>query len=128
MKAQVSIEFLILIFILVLVFTFFSSSTTSIKNQLNSIRIQTEARRLVNKIASEINLAVEVGDGYERRFYVENSFAGITDFSITISNYTISLEWKRGVVYSPLISSSIQGEIRKGWNVVRNVDGIIYVE
>ena len=128
MKAQVSNEFLIFVLILVIIISIFSSSSLSFKNQLTNIRIQTEAKRLADYVASEINLAAEVGEGYERRFYVENSFAGITEFSIEVSNYSLFLEWRGGTIYSPLVVPLIHGKIKKGWNTIRNVGGEVYVE
>ena len=126
MKGQISIEFMIFLSILLIIFIVFVSSGTSIRYKLIEIKSNVEAKELSDEIAFEINTAVRIGDGYERGFYVEDSlFWG--DFNISVGNYFVFIDWSEKSVGSSIITKDIVGSIVKGWNTINNTNGIIYV-
>ncbi len=125
-KAQVSNEFLIFVTLLFLISILVFSLSSSLIFQANEVKTYEEAKKICDDIAYEINLALKVGDGYEREFFVPYEINGIADFMIKIENYSVSLEWKEYSVQSPLPIEKINGEIKKGWNIIRNVEGEIY--
>jgi hypothetical protein len=127
MKSQVSTEFLILVSILLTIAIILLSSTASIQNQVVSMRMYTEAKKLSDKIAFEINSAAKSGMGYKRKFYVEDSFFGVSDFNITVKDFAVSIVWDKGSTNSQIIIKNITGNISKGWNLIENIDGVIYV-
>jgi len=91
------------------------------------IESNTEAKRLSDKIAFEINTAVKSGNGYGRNFFIENSFAGISNFQIFVDNYIATVQWSGGLVNSQILTKNITGTVNKGWNFIENKNGYIYV-
>lgn len=127
MKLQVSVEFMILVSLLLLVFIAVIGGNSYLQKNMMSIKSDTEAKKLSDKIAFEINTAVKTGDGYEKRFYIEESFAGIYYFDIEIENYSVNIRWDDKVTSSPIIVKNITGSVTKGWNLIKNTDGVINV-
>lgn len=127
MKAQVSIEFMILISILALLFILYTQNSLSLQRDMITIKVDQDAKKLSDKIAFEINTAVKSGDGYERRFYVEDSFGGISDFNISVKNYAVTISWGQRSVSSQITTKNITGNVSKGWNLIENGVGNIYV-
>ncbi|HKZ45501.1 MAG TPA: hypothetical protein VJ343_02240 [archaeon] len=127
MKAQVSVEFMVLILILLLIFILYVQNGFSLQKDNISIGIDQEAKRLSDKIAFEINMAVKSGTGYQRRFLVGESFAGISNFDISVNDYVVSISWNQRYVGSQITTRSINGTVDKGWNLIENKDGVIYV-
>jgi hypothetical protein len=127
MKAQVSMEFMILIFLLVLLFVLYTQNSFSVQKDMITIKIEQDAKQVSDKIAFEINTAVSSGNGYARRFYVENSFSGISDFTISVENYEATISWSQESVSSQITTKNITGVISKGWNLIENRVGDIHV-
>ena len=128
MKLQVSVEFIFFVSFLLVVLLFVIIGNYSFYKRANELRIENSARKLCDKIASEINLAIKLGDGYRRKFFVDYSFEGITSFNISVSDYLVSVEWYGGRVTSSILTQNISGEVKKGWNIIENNKGEIYVE
>lgn len=126
MKAQVSVEFMVFMSILILIFIPLLSSSISLQQETKNIRLETEAGKLSDAIAFEINLATKAGDGYERKFYVEESFAGISNFNISVEDYRVTIEWSERSASSPIVTKNVTGTIKKGWNLIKNKNGDVY--
>ncbi|MEM5878882.1 MAG: hypothetical protein QXU74_00085 [Candidatus Aenigmatarchaeota archaeon] len=126
MLAQVSIEFISLLSFLFifLFFTIYHSSNLYI--QTNAARILKDAQTVSDQIASEINLALRAGSGYSRTFNVPNKISNAIDYNITVKDYLVILTWNGGSTQSIILTRNISGEILKGENLIRNLDGVIY--
>jgi len=127
MKAQVSVEFITLISILLLLLILFVWNSFSLRMEMITLSSDTEAKKLSDRIAFEINTALKAGNGYSREFYVEKSFAGISDFDILVSTYSISIKWSQGSVSSQMLTENIIGNVKKGRNFIENKNGEIHV-
>lgn len=127
MKAQVSVEFMVLISILLILFILYIKNSLSLQKDMTAIKIDQEAKKLSDRIAFEINTAVKSGNGYKRNFFVENSFAGISNFNIFVDNYEVKLVWDQDFVTSQIVTKNITGDVGKGWNLIENRDGVIHV-
>jgi hypothetical protein len=127
MNAQASLEFLIYVGVLVIILSIFLWSNVSFQRKYTNIRIVDEAKKLCDNIAFEINSAVRAGEGYSRKFYVERDFSGISNFDIIVENYTVMINWSEGVVSSSIITKNVSGSVQKGWNLIQNVNGDVYV-
>jgi len=82
MKGQSAFEFMIYVGIVALIMAVFLWNSLSLQNESMYIKIDTEAKKLCNTIAFEINSAVRTGDGYNRKFLVPKStvlFGQVTD-------------------------------------------------
>ena len=128
MLGQVSIEFIVLLSILIVILTFTVYYNSSFYIQANSARNYNDAQEISDQASSEINLALKIGDGYSRMFYIPNKISNsIENFTISVSNYAVVLEWPGGFVTSPILTKNITGNLEKGQNIIRNLDGVIYV-
>jgi len=128
MIGQVSTEFMIFVSILVVMMTIFLWSNTSMSYQAIGIKSDTEAKKLCDRISFEINSASRAGNGYKRSFYVDENLYGISDFTISVSEYSVFVDWNGKSVSSSIIVKNITGNIVPGqWNLIENKDGIIHV-
>jgi uncharacterized protein (UPF0333 family) len=127
MNAQVSVEFLILVSVLLLIFLVIFFYSSNFQTETISTKIYNDAKKIADDVATEINLAAKVGDGYRRKFYVPTNIFGL-DFNLTARGYFLILEFKNGYVLAPIVVENISGNISKGWNIINNTGGFIYVE
>jgi len=127
MKGQVSTEFMIFMSILGVMMIVFLFSNTSLSYRAIGIKSNTEAKKLCDRIAFEINSASRAGDGYERAFYVDENLYGIGNFTISVDNYYVTIDWYANSVSSSIIVKNITGTVHTGFNVIENTEGIIYV-
>ena len=127
MLAQVSIEFIaFVVFLLILVFLVVYQNYQSFA-QLEEFKKYQDAQKAVDNIAFEINLALKSGRGYSRNFYVSQSLYGISNFTVEVTDYTVRLKWKDGEVAANIMTRNVTGSIKTGENLIRNVEGDIYV-
>jgi len=127
MKGQVSIEFMVYFaFVLIIGGIFLINHLTS-SQRLSELKMDVDAGKLLKKISFEINSAVIAGDGYERRFYIQDKIAGFSTFTISVGNYSVFLDWDYRSKSSTIITESINGTVNKKWNLIRNVNGTVYV-
>jgi len=127
MTGQVSTEFMIFVSILGVIMIIFLFSNTSLNYQAIGIKSNTEAKKLCDRIAFEINSASRIGDGYKRNFYVDEKLYGISNFTISVNDYYVSIDWYGHSVSSSMIVKNITGTVHTGWNIIENKEGIIYV-
>ena len=128
MKGQISTEFMIFVTILFFILMAFLWSNQSLQNRLIGIKSNVEAQKLCDRLAFEINAAVKAGNGYERSFRVGDSFYGTSDFSISVVNYSVFIDWDDKSVASNIVIRDINGTIEKGsWNVIKNINGEVNV-
>ncbi|MEM5853550.1 MAG: hypothetical protein QXG39_02995 [Candidatus Aenigmatarchaeota archaeon] len=127
MLAQVSLEFITLlsllsIFLLLLIYQGFG-----LQNKLSYNKILMGAQAISDQVASEINLALKAGDGYSRFFTIPPKILNLIDYTIEVKDYNIIVSWDGNYVKSSILTRSIYGQILKGNNFIKNVDGLIYV-
>ena len=126
-EAQASIEFMILVSILSMILIVVLYGDISIRQKLISLKSRQEAIDLCDRIAFEINSAIKAGDGYTRKFYVEKNLFGVSDFNISIEGYAVVIDWNGKPSICNIITSDVNGNLKKGWNLIKNVNGSIYV-
>lgn len=85
------------------------------------------AQAISDQVASEINLALKAGDGYSRFFTIPPKILNLIDYTIEVKDYNIIVSWDGNYVKSSILTRSIYGQILKGNNFIKNVDGLIYV-
>jgi hypothetical protein len=125
--AQVSIEFIVLVSVLILVLLTVIYYNSSFYLQINSAKNYNDAQTISDQISSEINLALQVGSGYSRSFYVPEKISNSIDYNVTVSNYATVLGWNGGYVTSTILAENISGNLIKGQNTIKNLNGTIYV-
>jgi hypothetical protein len=126
MKAQASVEFMILISIMLLISAVFLMGGASLQEEMIFIKLNRQAQDIVDGAAFEINSAIRAGDGYSRRFYVEENFA--YNYTLTLEGNYMVINWNGKTNVAESLVDSINGNIDKGWNIIRNTEGVIYIE
>ena len=92
------------------------------------VKSSLEAQELCDKIAFEINAAIKAGNGYKRKFYVDETLFGASDFTVSIEEYSVFIDLDGKSVSSSIITKNItSGTIRKGWNIIENLNGGLHV-
>jgi hypothetical protein len=123
-KAQVSMEFVFLIGLAFMVMVVFVSATRSEFSALSSEEERGLVKDLGVMIQHELILSSNVEDGYTRNFEIPLTLEEIS-FNMEITNNVL-------VVYtddyeSVLNIPSVNGSLQKGNNVIRKIDGAIYL-
>jgi len=124
---QASLEFFILVSLLIIILTGVMYFSSSYYYQFNQLQIYSEANKISQSIASEINLALKAGDGYSRIFYIPEKILNSIDFEINVTSYRVYVYWNGGSTQSVIYTKNINGTLKKGENWIRNVNGEIYV-
>jgi uncharacterized protein (UPF0333 family) len=124
-KAQVAVEFLMLI---VLLFSIFMIYTIGTRNKMDEIRDQKEYALLadVARMAqNEILTASRVEDGYYRTFELPETLDGV-NYTIGIVSMMIqaSTENHEYILAIP----TVNGTVKKGDNVITKENGIIKIQ
>ncbi|MDI6806439.1 MAG: hypothetical protein QMD14_01330 [Candidatus Aenigmarchaeota archaeon] len=127
MKAQISIELIILVSLLLVFLTMMIFSSSSLQTETIKTKVYDEARKLADGIAFEINSAARAGHGYSRKFFIPTSIFGM-DFEINITNYFVTISFSQGSVIAPIVVKEIEGGLQSGFNLIRNINGVIRVE
>ncbi|MCX6821399.1 MAG: hypothetical protein NTW30_01340 [Candidatus Aenigmarchaeota archaeon] len=128
MKGQAGVEFMVLVAIMLTIVLIFVWNGLSTRQRVFDVKTNVEAQQLCDNIAFEINSAVKAGDGYKRNFYVKNEFFGVSNFTISVSEYSVFIDWSHNSVSSPIITKNITGAIERGKKYeIKNIGGGISV-
>ncbi|MCD6403328.1 MAG: hypothetical protein J7K98_03285 [Candidatus Aenigmarchaeota archaeon] len=128
MKAQVSTEFLILVSVLVTMFLSLYFGLVPLVKKAYYAKLEQDAKEVCRFVANEINLAYRVGDGYQRRFFIEERLLGFKSYDITVGNFFVYVEWDNKSVSCSVLTRSVNGNAHPGWNTIKNKKGDVYVE
>ena len=82
MKAQISIEFIVFVGVLLLITAVASFVAVSNSNDTYKTSIDRDARSIAEFVGTQINIAAEVGDGYSSRFSLPQLLYGGKNYSI----------------------------------------------
>ncbi len=128
MKSQISIEFLLLVSILIFIVGASFLASGIFQTNVFEDKVYSSAREICRKISSEIDIAVRMGDGYRREFSVERMLFGNLEYLVEIENYTVKIIWDNKIFSCNILAEKVNGLIKKGQNLIRNKGGEIYVE
>lgn len=123
-KAQVSIEFLMLVILMVLIFVIYMPFLW--QQQLD---IEQESEYLIGKkiaisLKKEVDTAVMFGSGYKRNFTLPEKILN-SDYAIFIENKMLRIRWKNRATEEFLIAHNISGSPSSGQNTISNQDDVI---
>ena len=125
-KSQSAVEFIMLASFMLFVIIGFFSITSS-----NMLQAREEANRqiaedIANFAYREIEIAKSVNDGYKRNFNMPQTVNGV-NYSISITdNIELAVNYL-GYEHLKFLPLNITGSIVKGDNVIRKVNGVIYI-
>jgi len=86
-----------------------------------------KASDICAKIASEINMALKVGDSYKREFYIDKNIFS-SNYSVFLWNYSIRIVFDNSSISCRTSIFSVNGIIKPGNNEINNTKGEIYVQ
>lgn len=123
-RAQTSIEFIILIggvlFFFVIMMMVFQQNIASKTTERKNLAVQEVALG----IQKEISLAASSSDGYQRNFNIPQTILGM-EYNVTLDTLSIYIYTLNGDYASSLRIEKVTGQIQKGNNFIRKVDGEI---
>lgn len=125
MRAQVSMEFMMffaVMLVMTVVATYVAVKSAADIGVENTNR---EAKRMAQLVATEVNLAVEVGDGYSHNFTLPGKILGETDYALNVTDQRAYVFWQNRSYSIPVLVYNISGIINRGPNLVRNEGGVI---
>jgi len=125
-KAQVSMEFMSLIGIMLLLFIIYIPFFW--QQQLD---IETEKEYLIGEkvalsVKKEIDTAVMFGSGYRRNFTLPEQISH-TDYTLIVTGKTLRVIWSDKATHENLIAHDIVGNPVPGQNVIENMEDVIYI-
>jgi len=128
-KAEISVEFVVFIGILLIFFVFFIGILGAKTRDTNESTVFTNAQSIADKIADEINIAARFG-GYYREFYIPQRLVNGDDYSVTfyLNFRLVEVKWDGKNAMSNLVTENISGNISLGNNKIRNENGVIIIE
>jgi len=123
-QAQVAFEFVILVAIL---FTALIVFTSFVRDNFSDVQSDTDYFKLKDvalSVKAEISRAVALEDGYQRTFFIPLTIDGL-EYNISRDNGFL-LFASDGAEYTVSVPS-YTGNLQKGNNVIRKVDGVVEV-
>ncbi|MFA5060868.1 MAG: hypothetical protein WC494_00955 [Candidatus Pacearchaeota archaeon] len=125
-KAQSSIEFIILTgFVLLFIIIFLFAMNRNLSGSLIQKR-ESIVSNLLMSVQDEINLASKSSNGYLREFYIPSTIDNL-EYNISILEGTLYIITENKKYSSVVLVSSVVGQPKKGKNMIRNQDGIVYI-
>jgi uncharacterized protein (UPF0333 family) len=128
MRGQISLEFMIFISILLLITAVASFVAVTSYNSAFDENVDRDARTVVGTLATEINIAAEIGDGYSRNFSMPGTLYGYVNYNISVYGQRAYIDWMNNRYSLPLLSYNVSGLVKKGGNMVRNINGVINID
>ncbi len=118
-KAQVSVEFLMIFILMVLIFSIYVPYIWERELEIEKKGEFVVGRRIASNVKSEVELAVMFGHGYRRNFTLPADILG-SNYSIDIRNKVVVVKWKDYEVHELLIAHKITGSPKPGKNTILN--------
>lgn len=124
MKAQIAMEFVLLICIAFLMLLIFLAVMGDQIDDINKRKEFALVKDIAYKVQYEINMAAQVKSGYNRTFFIPEKLDN-NDYTITKTknDITVTLKNSEFTINIPEIS----GTIKKGNNTIKNLGGVIYL-
>ena len=126
-KAQVSVEFLMIIVLMVLVFSVYVPFLWKQQIEIEKESEKIVGERIASTVKSEVETAVMFGSGYKRNFTLPGDMLGY-NYTIEVFNKIIRIKWKDTEIDEFLIAHQISGSLSPGKNTISNRDDVIVFE
>ena len=130
MKGQTAVEMIIYISFVMLMLAVAMISIADREDVLYESRIGISSKTVAESVASEINIALSVGDGYSNSFSLPTTLLGGINYTIDLDKESqrVYIEWRNRTLFFPILTSEVTGNPKKGNNTIRNENGAIIFE
>lgn len=126
-KAQATVEFMILIAAILILFTAVSYLSGKVNLSIRYNEQKLSAIEICEDAAWSINEVYSAGDGSRKSIYIPETMKTNHDFNLTVypDDKLVEITWLEKHYTVPVVSSSISGslQISAGWLNITNVDG-----
>ncbi len=125
-RAQATVEFVILIGFLFLIFLGFSALLQSRFVQVSHSNTQARLQQVASIVITEADLAESVGDGYSRVFEIPFTVGGL-NYSLDIQdNQDLTLVFQ-GDEYVYFMNQVVFGQVGRGRNLITNKGSLVNI-
>ncbi len=129
MKAQISVDFIIVISIALIIFLYLFTAADKRSDELYSKTTSLYARSVSDQLASNINSVYLAGYGFKKTVLLQETLKDNSNYNINIYpvEHLIKISWNNRQYSSPVLTSSISGTLSslKGEYEIANIDGVI---
>lgn len=123
-KAQSSLEFLVMVTFLLMIFALFYGSLVSRNSQLAEDRRAMQALLAAEDAAYEINTAIIEGHGYAKNFTLPADLYG-ENYSITVEPGLVFVDWAQNSRFASVMLADSSCALHPGTNSIENVEGAV---
>lgn len=125
-RAQATVEFIILIGFLFLIFLGFAALLQSRFVQVSHDNTQARLQQVASIVITEADLAEGVGDGYSRVFEIPFTIGGL-NYSLEIQDNKDLILAFQGDEYVYFLNKVVFGQVDKGRNLIKNTGSLINI-
>ncbi|MFH0835532.1 MAG: hypothetical protein V1834_00015 [Candidatus Micrarchaeota archaeon] len=125
--AQMSIEILGMVAILLIVLVIFSAVSLKQQDYAFTERARMDGNSVCQLVAYHINSAASIGDGYSAVMVLPNNIAGSQDYYVQVldSERRVRVEWYGAFCELPVLAENFSGTVSKGESLIKNEGGTI---
>ena len=123
-RAQVSLEFMFIIIILLFLTILFVIAAGNKTNEFQREKNVFLLKDAAGSVRNEIQVAYAMDSGYTRIFDVPDTLEGV-NYSITIQNNFISAALDNDIIEFAI--QPVNGSLKKGTNLIRKVNGVVFI-
>ncbi len=126
-KGQVTVEFVIALSILFILFLFAAYTYSEKTSGLIFAEENYEAERIANELALTVNKIYLAGNGSTKTIFLDSKGRV---FDVNVSSNNIEVYWRNNFVDAPTITSNIQATQFQadGKITIRNMEGVVVIE
>lgn len=123
-RSQAGIEFLVITGFVIFFFTLFLSAIQT--NYLEKMQEEEMVfmENLALSIKDEIDIARKTSEGYERTFSIPQNILG-REYELEIIDNSIYLKTNQHALSTEI--GNVEGELKKGENIIKKQDGEVYL-
>ena len=126
LKAQSSIEFVILVSGVLFFFLFFLFALQINLSDKTREQYNFEIKEIALTVHDEVNLAVQSSDGYSRQFSLPQQILS-REYSVNLVSGLVYVRTEDGKFAIALPVANVTGDVQKGKNLIRKVNREVYL-
>ena len=128
-RAQVASEFVFLLGVFFFFLTAFLAAYYVKSLYINAQNIMLDANRLGEEAAGQINIAYLSGPGYQKNYSLPQKIGGLDyDILVLASEGVVEIKVRNQSFLFPIVTEKVNGNFTKGENMLKNVEGVIFIE
>jgi hypothetical protein len=126
-KAQAGVELLLLVGLLAIVFIYFIAVVGDRQRIAVEDRISMGGNAVCDQLATEINIASKIGDGYSRLFTLPQKLYNFANYTMRMhpGSQRVEVNWRGESCIRAIFTSNVTGTPQHGDNIIRNAGGMI---